>query len=38
MHRVPLLLKFIEQTLYAIYREGIKGHAGEPTGASDFFV
>jgi hypothetical protein len=38
MHRIPLLLKVIEQTLCAIYREGIKGHADEPTVASDFLV
>jgi len=38
MHRIPLLLKVIEQTLYAIYREGIKGHAGETTVASEFLV
>jgi hypothetical protein len=38
MHRIPLLLKVIKQTLYAIYREGIKNHAGEPTVASYLLV
>ena len=38
MHLIPLPLKVIDQPLYAMNREGIKGHAGEPTVVNDFLV
>jgi hypothetical protein len=38
MHLIPLPLKVIDQALYAMDREGIKGHAGESTVVNDFLV
>jgi hypothetical protein len=38
MHRIPLLLKVVDQPLYAVCREGIKGRASELTEMSDFLV
>jgi hypothetical protein len=38
MHRVPGPLKVVDQPLYALRREGIKGKGREPTILRDFLV
>jgi hypothetical protein len=38
MHRIPFPLKVVDQPLYALRREGIKGKGREPTIVRDFLV